>query len=306
MDPLSDLIALLRPRTAISKPITGRGQWGVRYDAHGLPGFAIVLAGYCWLAVDGDEPVRLERGDFVLLPSTPAFAMMSEPGVDCVPGQPSQTEVRHGDPEGEPDFRMLGGSFRIEAVNAALLLALLPRMILVRANEGSAGRLTRIVDLIEEEGVADEPGRDMILERLLEVMLVECLRWRGVDSDAVPAGLLAGLRDPALAKALRALHAEVGAAWTVASLARLAGMSRSAFAARFADILGCAPMEYVARWRMALAQDTLSRGGTSLDRLAQEIGYDSTSAFSTAFRRRFGCPPGAFARLRASLPEARN
>lgn len=304
MDPLSDLIALLRPHAAVSKPIAGRGRWGVRYDAYGLPGFAIVLAGHCWLAVDGEESVRLERGDFVLLPATPGFAMMSRPGIVCMPRQPSQSEVRHGDPEGEPDFRMLGGSFRIEPVNAPLLLALLPRMIHVRANQGGSGRLARIVDLVKEEGAADEPGREMILGRLLEVMLVECLRWRG--AEALPAGLLAGLRDPALARVLRALHTEVGAAWTVAGLARVAGMSRSAFAARFAETLGCAPMEYLARWRMALAQDALRRGGTSLDRVAQEIGYDSTSAFSTAFRRRFGCPPGAFARSHASLPEARN
>jgi AraC-like DNA-binding protein len=84
----------------------------------------------------------------------------------------------------------------------------------------------------------------------------------------------------------------------VAELAKLAGMSRSAFAARFADTLGCAPIEYLSRWRMALAQDALSRGGKSLDRLADEIGYESASAFSTAFRRRTGCSPGAFARSR--------
>lgn len=304
MDPLSDLIALLRPHTAIAKPITGRGRWGVRYDAYGLPGFAIVLAGHCWLAVDDAKPVRLERGDFVLLPSTPGFAMMSQPGVDCVSGQPSQVEVRHGDAEGEPDFSMLGGSFQIEAVNAPLLLTLLPRMIHVRAADGGAGRLARIVDLITEEGAADEPGREMILGRLLEIMLVECLRWRDAGGHALKAGLLAGLRDPALGKVLRALHADVGAAWTVAGLAKVATMSRSAFAARFAETLGCAPMEYLSRWRMALAQDALGRGGISLDQLAQEIGYDSTSAFSTAFRRRFGCPPGAFARTRASLSGA--
>ncbi|WP_312015939.1 helix-turn-helix transcriptional regulator [Bradyrhizobium sp. JYMT SZCCT0428] len=110
--------------------------------------------------------------------------------------------------------------------------------------------------------------------------------------------MLAGLRDPALAGVLRALHSDVRAGWTVADLAKLAGMSRSAFAARFSETLGCAPMEYLSRWRMTLAQDALSRGGKSLDRLAEEMGYESASAFSTAFRRRVGCSPGTFARLR--------
>ena len=296
MDPLSDIIALLRPNAALSKPITGRGDWGVRYSAYGAPGFGLILAGQCWLAVDGAEPVLLDRGDFVLLPSTPAFALFSRPGVDCHLREPSTEGVRHGDPEGEPDFQMLGGAFRIEQVNAPLLHALLPDLIHIRAADAS--RLGRIVELIMEECAADRAGREMVLERLLEVMLVESLRRSGVDGRDLPAGLLAGMRDPALARVLRAIHADVRAGWTVAGLARLGGMSRSAFATRFAARLGCAPIEYLSRWRMALAQDALSRGGKPLDRLAAEIGYESASAFSTAFRRRIGCSPGQFARAR--------
>lgn len=297
MDPLSDVIALLRPDAALSKPISGRGRWGVRYASDGRPGFGIILKGRCWLEIEGIGPALLQRGDFVLLPATPAFAMLSHPDADCVLQQPSDQAIRHGDADGEADFEMLGGAFRIDQVNASLLLALLPRIIHIRAAEERAvDRLARIIDLIREECIADRPGRDMILQRLLEVMLVECLRVRGIGEDNVSAGLLAGMRDPALASALRAIHADVRAGWSVAGLAKIAGMSRSAFAARFGQSLGCAPMEYVSRWRMALARDALSRGGKPLDRLAEEIGYESASAFSTAFRRRVGCAPGAFAR----------
>ncbi len=297
MDPLSDLIALLRPHAVLSKPITGRGRWDARYASYGQPGFGIVLAGQCWLEIDGAGPVQLACGDFVLLPSTPAFAMFSHPDVDRVQRQPSDQAVRHGDPDGEADFQMFGGTFQIEPVNAPLLLALLPRVIHIHAAEGPiADRLGRVIELIREECIADNPGRDIILGRLLEVMLVECLRSRGIGEDAVTTGLLAGMRDQALAAALRAIHADVRAGWSVATLAKIAGMSRSAFAARFGQRLGCAPMEYVVRWRMALAQDALSRGSKPLDRLAEEIGYESASAFSTAFRRRVGCAPGAFAR----------
>ncbi|TCR64800.1 AraC family transcriptional regulator [Bosea sp. BK604] len=304
MDPLSDIIALLRPHAALSKPITARGAWGVRYAAYGQPGFAVVLAGQCWLAVDRAEPVRLERGDFVLLPSTPAFTMFSRHGVACVPVRPSDKAVRHGEPEGEPDFEMLGGAFQIEPVNAPLLLPLLPDMIHIRQAETGTSRISGIVDLIMAESAADRPGQDMVLQRLLEVMLMECLRSAGIGSGSLPTGLLAGLQEPGLGKVLRALHSDVRADWTVVALAELAGMSRSSFAARFADALGCAPIEYLMRWRMALAQDALSRGVKSLDRLAEEIGYDSASAFSTAFRRRTGSSPRAFARSRRAGVEA--
>lgn len=300
MDPLSAVIALLRPHAAVSKPIEARGEWGVRYAAYGKPGFALVLEGGCWLAVGGGAPLRLERGDFVLLPSTPAFEMSSRPGIACLPTEPSDGPVRHGEPGGAPDFRMLGGAFGIEPANAPLLLALLPGMIHLRAAGDGTSRLARLVGLLMEECAAERPGGTMIVDRLLEVVLVEALRGQAPEPGT--AGLLAGLGDPALARALRAMHDEVGAGWTVAALARIAGLSRSAFAARFTATVGCAPMEYLARWRMALAKDALSRGGTPLERLAAEIGYESASAFSTAFRRRVGCAPGGFAAARLSSP----
>jgi AraC-like DNA-binding protein len=296
MDPLSAVIAIVRPHAALSKPITGGGEWGVRYAAYDLPGFALVLEGQCWLTLKGKPPVRLDRGDFVLLPATPAFEMSSRPGIACLPGEPSASAVRHGDPDGAPNFRMLGGSFQIERANAPLLAALLPEMMHIRSADSDTSRLRRIIDLIIEETAADQPGGETILQRLLDVMLIEALRHEAIGTDACQAGLLAGMRDPAMARTMRAIHADVRGRWTVARLAGIAGMSRSAFAARFADAVGCAPIEYLARWRMALAKDALTRGGTSLDRLAEEIGYESASAFSTAFRRRVGCAPGGFAR----------
>ena len=299
MDPFSDVIALLRPHAALSKPITGRGDWGVRYAAYGLPGFAIVLAGRCWLAVDGDEPVRLERGDFVLLPATPAFALFSRPGVACVAGRARRAAGaawRAGRRTRLPHARRRLPDRPGQRPAAAGAAA---RMIHIRAAEGDTGRLARIIDLIMDERAADRPGREMILGAAArsDAGRMPALAGRSRD-DALPAGLLAGMRDPALARVLRAMHADIRAGWTVAELAKLAGMSRSAFAARFAETLGCAPIEYLSRWRMALAQDALSRGGKPLDRLAEEIGYEFASAFSTAFRRRVGCSPGAFARAR--------
>jgi AraC-like DNA-binding protein len=304
MDPLSDVISLLRPHAALSKPISARGRWGVRYAAYGQPGFALVMEGACWLSLEGAAPLRLEAGDFILLPATPAFRMSSEPDVPCVDQLPSEVPVRHGDPDGEPDVVLFGGAFRIDAANAPLLLGLLPTMIHSRAADGTTGRLGQIVALLAEECAGDRPGADMIVDRLLEILLIECLRWRETGRDDLPAGLLAGLRDPALARALRAIHADVRSGWQVETLAKLSGMSRSAFSARFTQILGCAPIEYLARWRMALAQDALARGNATLDRIAETIGYESASAFSTAFRRRMGCSPGRYARMHRDVVSA--
>lgn len=295
MDPLTDIVTLLRPHAAFSKPITGKGTWGVRYEAHQLPSFCIVLEGRCWLTMQGEAPRLLESEDFLLLPITPAFTLASDLDVDWVASRPSKKGIRHGDPRGAPDFRMIGGTFQIDLVNAALL-ELMSRRIHIRAAEFDTSRLSRIIDLILDEHAAERPGRDTILQRFLEAMLVEALRWPTFSHEALSPGLIAGLRDSSISGALQAMHSDVGHGWTVAELAKRAGMSRSAFATRFVATIGCAPMEYLSRWRMSLAQDALSRGGKSLDQLAEEIGYESASAFSTAFRKRLGCPPGVFAR----------
>lgn len=303
MDPLSDIIALLRPSTAVSKPITGRGRWGIRYAAHDAPGYTIVLKGACWIAFEDESPWRLETGAFLLLPSTPAFTLSSEPGIACEPRNPTDVAVRHGDQDGEAEFEALGGTFRMEAANAHLLLALLPRMIHVPPGEATSARLGQVIGLIMDECGEDRPGRSMVLQRMLEVLLVEALR-RGdmMDPGQERAGLLRGLGDPSLARVLEAIHADVRADWTVAGMARIAGQSRSIFAARFTAAVGCSPIEYLIRWRMALAKDELLKGAKTLDRIAEDIGYESASAFSTAFRRRQGCPPGHFARSRATSP----
>lgn len=296
MDPLSDMIALLRPSAAVSKPISGKARWAVHYDAHEAPGFTIILSGEAWLTFDGKEPLRLIEGDFLLLPTTPAFSLASEPHLTGTPVAPRNEAVRHGDPEGPPDFMALGGSFAFERVNAALLLSLLPERIHIPASEGRSTRFGRLIDLLAEECATDYPGKELIIQRMLETLLVEALRWRSLGNAAVPASLLSGMQDTAIARALQAIHADVRAKWTVAELASIAGMSRSAFSARFGEVLGCAPIEYLVRWRMAIAKDTLVRGSKTLDRIAEEIGYQSASAFSTAFRKRFGYPPGKFVR----------
>lgn len=297
-DPLSEVIALLQPRSVLSKGISGAGRWAVRYSDFGQPSFCAVLEGSCKLDVDGHRPLTLEAGDFVLLPATPGFTMSSfEPGkpVRVTPIDPKAApaaggEVRHGTRGGRPDVRLLGGYFVFDSPNAALVVSLLPGLVHLRGAE----RLSTLVQLVREESLARRAGRELVLGRLVEVMLVEALRSSARD-DA-PPGLLRGLSDAKLAPAMRQMHAQLGRSWTVAQLAKVAALSRSAFFDRFLRTVGLPPMEYLLAWRMAVAKDLLRREELGLDEVAERIGYGSASAFSTAFSRHVGQPPSRYAR----------
>lgn len=295
IDPLSQVIELLRPRAVFSKGISGAGRWGVRYSAFGQPGFCAVIEGGCRLAVDGEEPVDLEEGDFVLLPATPAFTMSSfepatprhiDPKVTPAPTE----EVRHGRPEGPPDVRLFGGYFVFDSPDAALLVSLLPAMIHIRGIQ----RLSVLVRLVGEEASQQSVGRDLVLARLVEVLLIEALR--AIQGKDTPPGLVRGLADARIAVALRAMHADPEQAWTIATLANEAGMSRSAFFDRFMRQVGHRPMEYLLAWRMAVAKDLLRSRTIALDEVARRVGYGSASTFSMAFSRHVGQPPGKYAR----------
>lgn len=294
LDPLSDLIALLRPSTVFSKGISGAGAWAVRYSDFGHPGFCTVLEGSCRLAVDGQAAVTLEAGDFILLPATPGFTMSSFAPAEPIALDPHATagitgEVRHGTQDGPPDVRMMGGYFAFASPDAGLLVEQLPAMIHLRGVE----RLSALVAMLREETAAERPGRDLLLARLVEILLVEALR--AVGGDTTPPGLLRGLADPRLAAAIRQMHAEPARAWTTAELAKEAALSRSAFFERFARTVGVPPMEYLLGWRMSLAKDLLRRGAGRIEEVALTVGYGSASAFSTAFARQVGIPPKRFA-----------
>ncbi|MBX3188573.1 MAG: AraC family transcriptional regulator [Labilithrix sp.] len=296
-DPLAAVIELLRPRTVLSKIITGAGRWSVRYAAHEDPGFCVVLEGSCFLDTDGAGPIELREGDFVLLPATPGFTLASDLALRPKLVAPTQTEeLRHGTRGVPPSMRMLGGYFGFDRTNAQLLVRFLPSIVLIRRGEPGAARLRRIVELIADETRDRRPGRDLILERLVEVLLVEALRFRPSAAAKQEQGLLAGLADAALARALRRIHEDVARRWTVADLARAAGMSRAVFAERFMRTVGMPPMQYLLEWRIAIAKDVLRRERAPLAEVAEKIGYQSASAFSTAFTRQAGCSPSAFAR----------
>jgi AraC-like DNA-binding protein len=294
-DPLSEVIALLRPRTVFSKRISGAGRWGVRYSDYGEPSFCTVLEGACRLVVDGQPALTLQAGDFVLLPRTPGFVLSGfEPVVpehiDPTVAPAVADEVRHGRPGGDPDMRLLGGYFAFDAPDPVLVASVLPAVVHVR----DAERLSTLVRLVGDESLAARPGRDLVLTRLVEVLLIEALRT--APGEDAPAGLLRGLADARIAPALRELHDHVGRSWTVTQLARTAALSRSAFFERFTRVVGLPPMEYLLAWRMALAKDLLRGRELALAEIADRVGYGSASSFSTAFSRYVGQPPSRYAR----------
>jgi AraC-like DNA-binding protein len=273
-DPLTEVVKLLQPRAVFANPISGKGDWAVRFAAYGQPSFCIMLAGSCMLAVDGHEAVTLCAGDFVLLPNAVR----------------KQGEVRYGDRTGEADMRSLGGAFLFDAADPKLLVSLLPELVHV---QGSM-RLAQLVQMVGEEHTEQSPGHEFMLSRLVEMMLIEAMR--STTSRNAPSGLLRGLGDERLAPALKQMHARIDHTWTVAQLAPLAALSRSAFFDRFTRIVGVAPMEYLLAWRMEIARDLLRRKGLGIAQVAERVGYASTSTFSTAFSRHVGQSPRQYAR----------
>ncbi|KAA0101328.1 AraC family transcriptional regulator [Mycolicibacterium sp. P1-18] len=295
---MEQLMSLLRPEAVLAKVITGAGLWGVRKPRYGDPAFCLMLDGSCVLEPEGLDAVELRRGDFLLFPRTPGFTMSgsAEATTDFAPLDHSR-DTHHGSVSEPVTMRMLGGYFRFDPSSAALLVALLPPVVLVRGGQPGAARLTRLVELIAEEADTDGPSRDGILKRLVEVPLIEATRVpAGSDLGSGGRGLIAGLSDPVLAPALREMHADVARGWTVERLAAVASVSRAMFAQRFTRTVGLTPMQYLLEWRVALAKDLMRTEAPSVARLAQLVGYQSATAFTTAFTRVAGCSPSEFAR----------
>lgn len=301
MDALTHIIRLLRPESVLLGAMAASGRWGTQVPPQPGPTFYFVTAGSCWFHGEGLDPVELHEGDYILSARPENDRFMSEPGNTTLLSDEAfkqrhmvEGEVRIGDPLAEPTMRIVGGMIVCDPANADMLTGLMPRYIHVPHSDRAGARLHGLVSMVREEAAEDRPGRDAVLGRLIEVMMIETLRREA--SSALPhRGVLGGLADPKLARALTEIHGDVGRGWTVGELARRAGMSRSAFARRFSEAVGAAPVEYLLGWRMALAKDALLAGRSTLEEIAIAVGYQSASAFSTAFSNKVGCPPSDYA-----------
>jgi AraC-like DNA-binding protein len=311
VDVLSDAVTAMRTGQPHSARVRRPASFGRRFPPVDGAGFHIVLQGSCWLFPSDGAPIALGVGDVAFLPRGGAHGLadsLSTPLVDTpatslaeirpVPDDDALRTGQHLANSPGAATVMLCGAYLLDRSRAHPLLSDLPEVIHLPARVGRHPGLRAAVDLLGGELEQPQPGVDAMVPALLEVLLLHILRaWFDEPSAHVAAtGWAAALRDPAVAAGLRAIHGDHGRAWTVEELAARAGLSRAAFARRFATLVGQPPQTYLTWWRMTLAARLLRDGDAPLATVARKVGYTSEFAFAHAFKREYGLAPGGFRR----------
>jgi AraC-like DNA-binding protein len=300
MDPLSDVLSLLKPRSYVSAGFDAGGDWAIQFPDQGqrIKCYAVV-AGGCWLAVeDVPEAVQLQAGDCFVLPSGRPFRLASDLALSPVGAGTVFPPARAGGVvtfNGGGDFFLVGSRFAVSGAHAGSLMGMLPPIVHIR-KESDQAALRWSVERMMEELNQQQPGSFLVAQHLAHMMLVQALRMELARDRGSEVGWFSALADRRLSAAINAMHHDPAYRWTLQELAERAGMSRSSFAARFREKAGLPPMEYLARWRMMLAGDRLETSDDPVSVIALSLGYESESAFSTAFKRVMGCSPRQYGR----------
>jgi AraC-like DNA-binding protein len=307
MDPLSDVLSLLKPRSYIAGGIDHGGQWSVAFPRHeGIKCYAVV-SGTCWLCVEGiDDPMRLGPGECFLLPRGRPFRLCSDPALPPVSYKTILRTPLRGNVatvNGGGDCLIAGGHFLLAGHHADMLMKVLPPVVHLR-KEADRRALRWALERMQEELREQRPGGYLVAQQLAYTMLVQALRLHLAEGPKGGVGWLFALADPRMCAAITAIHEDPAHAWTLQELAERATMSRSSFALRFKETVGTSPMEYLTQWRMALAGDRLANTRDSISAVAQSLGYESGNAFSTAFKRVMGMSPRRYVRARHPLAQA--
>jgi AraC-like DNA-binding protein len=304
VDPLGEALHFLRMsgtlycRSELTEP------WGLALPPmEDCLMFHFPTSGRCWLEVEGVPPGRLQPGDLALVPHGRGHRLVSEPGVPATPLFDLPREeigeryeiLHHGG--GGAATSLVCGAVRFDHPAAHHLVSLLPRVITVEASRSPyVDSMQSALRFMAEEARALRPGGETVITRLADILVIQAIRsW--IDQDpAARTGWLGALQDPQIGRAIALIHRDPGQGWTVASLAAAAAMSRSAFAARFTELVGEPAMRYLTRFRMQVALTWLKEDDARLGDLASRLGYQSEAAFSRAFKRFFGTAPGAIRR----------
>jgi AraC-like DNA-binding protein len=302
MDALSDILSLLKPASYMFRGIDAGGDWAVRFEAHrGMKCFAI-LSGQVWLAVDGVGDVLLKQGDCVLLPRGYGSRIGSAPEVparDAWAVFPAVAEGGVVTINDGGDAIGLGGFFAFDNRHADMLMNVLPPIVHI-CEEADRAALRGAIERIMLELRTPQPGGFLVAQHLAHLMLLLALRIVLAKGPDGGIGGIYALGDRQLGAAMNALHGDPARKWTIQSLADVAAMSRSTFALRFRERVGESPIDYLTRWRMLLAAERLLGSRDTIAVIAPSLGYDSDSAFSTAFKRVMGCAPRDYARQKAT------
>jgi AraC-like DNA-binding protein len=299
MDVLTDLLQRSRARGAAFSRTSAQGLWGLRFPGGAALAVHAIVDGEVHLWTDDPrQALRLLPGDLALVRGATQQHLAHAPGAACsslaqAAGTGSSGVSRRievGEPGDGPATTFFCGAYMFEGDLCEGLLAALPEMLALRPASGSTLRAT--MDLLAHEMLRNEPGQQTLLDRLLDVALVQILRQHFASDGAGAPVWFRASADPRIGTALRAIHEDPAHPWTVAELARQSALSRSAFARHFSDLLGVAPLTYVSDWRMALARERLRDTDSSLAVIAESLGYASEFSFAAAFKRRSGTAPG--------------
>ena len=299
MDPLSDVLSRIKPRSYAFRGLDAAGDWAIVFEAfEGIKCYA-VHSGSCWLTLDGGRsPTRLEAGDLVLVSGRHSVRLFSTPeapdtkAAELFPNVPLGSKIVLNGGDG---CTGIGGFFAFEAPYSALLQDLLPPIIHVPA-QSTRTALANSINYLMCELRDPQLGSELIAAHLAQTLLIEALRLRLLDAPSHARGWLFALGDRRLRPAISAMHRDPARAWTLAGLASIAGMSRSSFADRFKTLAGEPAMAYLTRWRMLLAVEKLAQDRAPLSIVAPAVGYRSESAFGAAFKRVTGQSPRHFTR----------
>ncbi|TMR20627.1 AraC family transcriptional regulator [Nonomuraea turkmeniaca] len=305
MDVLSDVISIMRTGRPRSARIEWHAPWGQRFPSvPGSAGFQVVLQGSSWLLPPDGPPIALSVGDVVFFPHGDGFAMadspstpVAEPECDPLSEEGNLFASASIDGPGAATVLLCGG-YELDPTRAHPILRDLPAMIHLPARLGRHPELRAAVELLGAEIQRPRLGADTVVASLLDMLLLFILRaWHeGEPEHCTVAGWSQALADPGISIALDAMHRDPARPWTVAELGSRAGLSRAAFARRFATLVGQPPLTYLTWWRLASAGRLLRESDAALSEIASRVGYGSEFAFANAFKRAYGMPPGKYRR----------
>jgi AraC-like DNA-binding protein len=303
MDPLSEVLSLLKPRSYVSGGFELDGDMAIQFPRHQGIKCYVLFSGQCWLWVEGvSDPVLITAGDCYLLPRGLPFRLatnLSLPPVDFSSILAAQRSGAAVASRGGGGCYLAGGHFILTGGHADVLLRSLPPIVHIR-KESDKAAMRWSLERMKEELDNPQPGGSLIAQQLAYMMLVQALRLHLADAAKGSVGWLFALADRQLSAAITCMHDDPGHPWTLQELAQRVGMSRSIFALRFKEKVGAPPMEYLARWRMLLAGDRLTHSGQGLAEIASALGYESGSAFGKAFKRVMGCSPKQYSHAQAA------